>query len=119
MNGFLQVIILTLQGINLIVVFGIPIYRMYKGGKLFPNILLCWGLSILWAITWCFVLPVISLRFSKEIFLLFPEVIGVAAMIMFGWFPSITVCSIAYIIINPDRNKIKSITPKKSTEQTL
>jgi small neutral amino acid transporter SnatA (MarC family) len=42
---FLQIIILVLEFIHLVFgVFGIPIYRMRKGGGLFVSTLLCWGL---------------------------------------------------------------------------
>lgn len=91
---------------------------MYKGGKLFSNILLCWALAVLWAVTWCVVLPMIFLPFSKEIVLLFPESIGVMPIIFLGWFPSTLYCSIVYIIITLIRNKRKSETPNKSIEQT-
>jgi amino acid transporter len=121
LNVYLQVIILILEGLCLIsIVFGIPVYRIYKGGKPLPNILLCWGLSILWAITWCVVLPYISisLSLSKEIFLLFPEATGVPAIIILGWLPGTLVCSIAYIIVTLVKNERKLKTSKKSIEQT-
>ena len=101
MNGILQVVILAAQGIHLVFgVFGVAIYRMYKGGGLLSSILLCWGLYIVWAVVWCIVLPAAALYFSKEIFLLFPEVIGVPVIVFAGWLPCMLVCSIACGVIS-------------------
>ncbi len=98
----LQIIILILEGIHLVFgVFGIPIYRMRKGGGLFGNVLLCWGLYIIWAFTWCVILPLIVRLFSKELCLLFPEAIGVPFVVVLGCIPSVFVCTIAYGIVHP------------------
>ena len=96
----MQAIIIILEFIHIVFgVFAIPIYRMWKGGTLDTNILLCWGLYILWAFIWCVILPVLCLQFSKELFFLFPESYGVVAIVFVGWIPSIFICSIAYAII--------------------
>ena len=104
----MQTIILILEFIHIILgVFGIPIYRMSRGGKLFSNFLLCWGLYIFWAIFWCILLPLICSIIlplilehpNKHVFSLFPEATGVPGIIFIGWIPSIIVCSIAYIVI--------------------
>jgi len=96
MNGILHVVILAVQGIHLVLgVFGVAIYRIYKGGGLFSNILLCWGLCILWAIIWCIALPIVFLPFGKGIVLLFPEAIGVPVIVFTGWLPCVLVCVIA------------------------
>lgn len=72
MKSVPQVIILILEVIHLIFgVFGIPIYRMSKGGKLLPNILLCWGVYILWAVIWCIILPAIFYHSAKIYFYYF------------------------------------------------
>jgi hypothetical protein len=108
MNGVLQVVILAAQGIHLVLgVFGVAIYRIYKGGGLFSSILLCWGLCIFWAVIWCFVLPVVLLPFGKEIFLLFPEVIGVPVLVFAGWLPCMFVCAIAHGFIATVRREKK------------
>ena len=91
--------ILIPQGIHLFTNFGIPIYRMWKGGNLLINILLSYGLFVLWAITWCAIFPAIALCFSKDIFMMFPEAIGVGAIICIGWIYSFIICSVAYVII--------------------
>lgn len=95
----LQIMILIPQGIHLFISFGIPIYRMWKGGNLLLNTFLNYVLLVLWAITWCVMLPAFVLYFSKDIFRMFPEAIGVGAIIYIGWIHSLVVCSIAYAII--------------------
>lgn len=100
MNGILQVVVIAAELVHLVLgVFGVAIYRIYKGGGLFSNILLCWGLCIVWAAVWCILLPVVFLPFSKEIFLLFPEAIGVPALVFVGWLPCVLVCAITHVII--------------------
>jgi hypothetical protein len=44
-------------------------------------------------------LPALALYFSKDIFMMFPEAIGVGAIIFIGWIQSLVICSIAYAII--------------------
>ena len=89
-------------------VFAIPIYRICKGGGLFKSIILCWGLYILWGVVWCVLLPAIMLRFSDEALMLFPESIGVPAIILTGFIPSALVCSIAYAIVVRVRQSLKA-----------
>jgi hypothetical protein len=95
-------------------VFGIPTYRIYKGSNLLSNIVLCWALAVLWAVTWCIVLPAIFLPFSKEIYLLFPEAIGIPVILFLGWIPITLYCSVAYVIIIIIKKIRKSQTPNKS-----
>jgi hypothetical protein len=63
------------------------------------SILLCWGLNILWAFIWCIILPGIALHWSHDLFMKFPEAIGVFPIIITGWLPSLVVCTVAYAII--------------------
>ena len=72
---------------------------MWKGGNLLLNILLSYVLLVLWAITWCLILPAIALYFSEDLFRMFPEAIGVPAIIYTGWIYSLVICSVAYAII--------------------
>lgn len=110
---FLQIIILILESIHLALgVFGIPIYRMYKGGGLFVSTMLCWGLEIIWAFTWCVILPAIVSPYSKEVFLLFPDAIGVFPIAVLGCIPSVFVCTIAYGIVHPIRRRSTSRMPR-------
>ena len=96
----LQTMVLIPQGIHIVILnFGLPIYLMWRGRNALIGIVSCWGLFILWAIIWCIVLPMIALQFSKDLFLKFPDAIGVLPTIIFGWFPSIIVCLPAYFII--------------------
>jgi len=102
----LQIVILILEGIHLVFgVFAIPIYRMRKGKGLFGSILLCWGLEIIWAFTWCLILPAVVSPFGKEFCLLFPEAIGVGFVVVLGCIPSVFVCTIAYGIVRPIKHE--------------
>ena len=102
-DKILQFMILIPQGIHLFTNFGIPIYRIWKGGNLLINILLSYGLFVLWATTWCVILPAIALYFSEDLFRMFPEAIGVGAIICIGWIYSLVICSVAYAIIKMAR----------------
>ena len=64
------------------------------------NTLLCWGLSVIWAFTWCVVLPAVVLPYSKETLRFFPEAIGVPAIMVMGWVPSLLVCLLACLWYN-------------------
>lgn len=100
MDNLLQIIILVVQIIHIVFgVFGISIYRMAKGGGLFGNIGLCWGLMFFWGIIWCVILPAIFLPLGKEIFLMFPDAQGVPVILFIGWIPSFVVCTSAYTVI--------------------
>lgn len=95
-----QYLVLGLEAAHIIVgVFGIPIRRIWKGGGLFPNILLCWGLFVLWGVVWCIGLPLILSPFGNDIVLLFPESYAVAAILVVGLLPCTLICSIAFGII--------------------
>lgn len=115
MHTVLQVIVLILQLVHLIVgVFGIPVYKIYKGGNLISNILLCWGLYVLWAVAWCVILPALFLPLGKNIYSLFPEAVGVGLIVFLGWIPSVICFAFAYAIIkivavNKDMDKADSL----------
>jgi len=99
-DNVLQILILIPQGIHLFIVnFGLPIYLLWKGGKLLTSILWCWGHIILWAIIWSIILPAIALHWSHDLFMKFPEAIGVFPIIAMGWLHSLVVCTVAYAII--------------------
>lgn len=96
----MQVIIIILEVVHIVLgVPAMPIYRVYKGRGLFISALLCWGLWILWAFTWCVILPALVYPRSKEAFVLFPGAIGVPFVIVLGWVPSLTACLIAHGIV--------------------
>lgn len=111
MNGVLQIAVIIAEGVHLVLgVFGVAIYRIYKGGDLFSSILLCWGLCILLGVIWCIVLPVVLLPFGKEVVLLFPEAIGAPALVFAGWIPCVLVCAIASGVITVVKRREKSET---------
>jgi hypothetical protein len=115
----LQIIVLILELVHLVFgVFGIPIYRMYKGGGVFVSTLLCWGLYIIWAFTWCVILPAIVYPYSKEVFGLFPDAIRVPFIIVLGCVPSLLVCSIAYGVIRATRPERKAQINNGGPEQS-
>ena len=116
---FLQIIILIFEAIHIVLgVFAIPIYRMYKGGSLLINTLLCWGLWIIWAFTWCVILLGIVYPYSRETLKFFPEAIGVPAIIVMGWVPSLLVCLLACGIISVIKRESRSGAADRAPGQT-
>jgi len=63
------------------------------------NILLCWGLLVLWGLIWIIALPLALSPFGKHIIMLFPEGQCMFAIVVLGWVPSVLVCSVASFII--------------------
>lgn len=105
----LQIIILMLECVHLVLgVFGIPIYRISRGGSVFVSTLLCWGLWIVWAFTWCVILPAAVCLWSREVIRYFPEAIGLPPLILLAWVPSLLICSIARAIISVIKRRSKS-----------
>jgi hypothetical protein len=105
----LQIVIPILECIH--IVFGvcaIPVYRIYKGGSVFMSTMLCWGLWIVWAFTWCVILPAAVYPYSEEVLELFPQAIGVSAVVILAWVPSLLVCLLARGVIAVIKRRSKS-----------
>ena len=114
----LQIVILILELLHIVFgVFAIPIYRMHKGGSVFVNTLLCWGLWIVWAFTWCIILPAAIYPYNPEMLKLFPEAIGVPPLVILAWAPSLLVCSIAHGIISVIKRQSKPTTADQAPQQ--
>lgn len=106
MSNSLQYVVLILELIHIVIgVFGIPIRRISKRGRLLQNILLCWGLLFLWGLIWIVVFPLALSPFGKHIVMLFPEGHCAFAIVVLGWLPSVLVCSIASFIIEVKNSK--------------
>jgi hypothetical protein len=119
LSDLLQYVVLVLELIYIVIgVFGIPIRRISKGGRLLQSILLCWGLLVLWGLIWVVVLPLVLSPFGKHIVLLFPEGHGMFAIVVLGWVPSVLVCSIASFITEiKNRNRTELLEkPPQATD---
>jgi hypothetical protein len=82
------------------VALGLPIWRIATTGRLWSSFFRMWLYMVLWAIVFCFALPVLLAYVFNEqrAYDYFPTVRGVVPMILIGWLPCMIICFVAWLI---------------------
>ena len=77
-----------------------PIYRVFAGRTLISSALLMWLYLALWGLAYCFIFPGLLywLFHDKQVWALFPEGPGAAAMLFGGWLPAGALCGTAMLV---------------------
>jgi magnesium-transporting ATPase (P-type) len=79
---------------------GFPIWRLMTTGRFWPSFLRMWLFLFIWSLLFCIILPLlITFAFHRrDVFEYFPSGRGVAAMLMIGWFTSLILCFITWVL---------------------
>jgi hypothetical protein len=94
--GILRAVAYTFEALSLLIVVLIPIRQIAIGGTLGKALLRMWMYYIIWAVSFCFLMPVsISwITGDKRVYDCFPDMPGIMAAVALGWLPALLICGI-------------------------